>query len=137
SGATLHGFGGGLHLTYGINDTFNFLVLADASVHPAATYKGKGVDGAILGGGAVGVGYVFDVLQWVPYVGLAAGGYYELSPKDSGPRRGLLLPFGLDSQLSRSFALGAAGEYRLLLLDPEGVKQRFAAYLRAEYIWGF
>jgi hypothetical protein len=137
SGAALHGFGGGLHLTYGISDTLNLLVLADASVHPATTYKAKPVDGVMLAGGAVGIGYVFDVLQWVPYVGVAAGGYYAVSPTNSGPRLGLELPFGLDYQFSRSFALGVAGQYRLLLLDPAGVTQRFSAYLRGEYIWGF
>src|SRR4051794_20185945 len=72
AGPTLHGFGGGLHLTYGMSDTLNLLVLADVSVHPATKYKAKPVDGVILGGGAVGIGYVFDVLQWVPYVGAAA-----------------------------------------------------------------
>jgi hypothetical protein len=137
SGAALHGFGGGLHLTYGLSDTLNLLVMADASVHPAATYKARPVDGAIVAGGAVGVGYVVDILQWVPYIGAAAGGYYEVSPKNSGPRLGLQIPFGLDYQLSRSFALGVAGDYRLLFLDPTGVTQRISVYLRGEYIWGY
>lgn len=136
-GVTLHGFGGGLHLTYGISDTINALVLADVTVHPATTADRKPVDGLILAGGSVGLGYVFDILQFVPYIGAAAGGYYAIDPVAPGPRLALTVPFGLDYQISRSFAVGVAGEYKLLFLDPAGTGQRFGAYLRAEYIWGF
>ncbi len=136
-GATLHGFGGGLHLTYGLSDTLNLLVTGDVTVHPAARSKGVPVDGFVLAGGNVGVGYVFDILQWVPYVGATAGAYYAIGPTDSGPRLALAIPFGLDYQVSRSFAIGAAGEYKLLLLDALGTSQRISGFLRAEYIWGF
>lgn len=136
-GASLHGFGGGLHLTYGLSDTLNLLVLGDVTVHPATQLEGQPVDGVILAGGSVGVGYVFDILQWVPYVGAAVGGAYAIGPTDSGPRLTLAIPFGLDYQLSRSFAIGAAGEYKLLFLDPAGPGQRISAFIRAEYIWGF
>lgn len=136
-GVTLHGFGGGLHLTYGLSDTINVLVLADVSVHPATTYRAKPVDGLILAGGSLGAGYVFDVLQIVPYFGAAMGVYYAETPVAPGGRLALTVPFGVDYQLSRSFALGLAGEYKLLFLDPAGAGQRFTAFLRAEYIWGF
>lgn len=136
-GASLHGFGGGLHLTYGLSDTLNLLVLGDVSVHPATTLEDKPVDGVILAGGTVGIGYVFDILQWVPYVGATAGGYYAIGPTDSGPRLAVGIPFGIDYQISRSFAVGAAGEYKLLFLGPDGMSQRISAVLRAEYIWGF
>jgi hypothetical protein len=137
AGVTLHGFGGGLHLTYGVSDTINFLVLADVSVHPATTHERKPVDGILLGGGSIGLGYVFDILQVVPYVGAAVGGYYAVDPVTPGGRLAVTVPFGLDYQLSRSFAVGLAGEYKLLFLDPAGVGQRFGAFLRAEYIWGY
>lgn len=139
AGAGLHGFSGGLHLTYGISDTINLLVLGDVSVHPEGSQGGKAVPGVILGGGSVGAAYVFDVLSWVPYVGATAGAYYQAgsTPETSGARLALQVPFGLDYQLSRSFALGVAGEYKLLFLDVAGVSQRISAYLRAEYIWGF
>lgn len=136
-GVTLHGFGGGLHLTYGLSDTINILALADVTVHPATTEKNKPVDGVLLGGGSVGFGYVFDILQWVPYVGATAGVYYADTPVGGGARLALQIPFGLDYQISRSFAVGAAGEYKLLFLDAAGVSQRITAFLRAEYIWGF
>jgi len=60
-----------------------------------------------------------------------------VSAKDSGPRLALAIPFGLDYQLSRSFAIGANGEYKLFFLGQEGVSQRISAFVHAEYIWGF
>lgn len=137
AGVTLHGFGGGLHLTYGVSDTINFLAIADVTVHPATTAGDTPVDGLILGGGSVGLGYVFDILQIVPWVGATVGGYYAADPAAPGGRLALGVPFGIDYQLSRSFAVGAAGEYKLFFMDPAGVGQRFGAFLRAEYIWGF
>lgn len=137
SGAAMHGFGGGLHLTYGLTDTVNLLALADVSMHPSTTHAGQAVPEVLLGGGSLGFAYVFDVLQWVPYVGLTAGAYYAGSPVNSGARLAFQIPFGLDYQISRSFAVGVTGEYKLLFLDAAGVAQRFAAYLRAEYLWGF
>ncbi len=137
TGATLHGFGGGVHLTYGLSDTVNLLALADVSMHPSSTFESQPVPETLLGGGSVGFAYVFDILQWVPYVGATAGAYYESSPMGGGARLALQIPFGLDYQIGRSFAVGATGEYKLLFLDAAGVSQRFAAYLRAEYIWGF
>ena len=137
TGAALHGFGGGVHLTYGLSDTVNLLALADVTMHPSTTHEGQPVPEILLGGGSLGFSYVFDVLQWVPYVGVTAGAYYESSPDGGGARLAVQIPFGLDYQISRSFAVGATGEYKLLFLDVAGVSQRFAAYLRAEYIWGF
>jgi hypothetical protein len=126
-----------VHLTYGLSDTINMIALADVTVHPATTDGVRPVDGLILGGGSLGLSYVFDILQLVPYVGGAIGGYYAVSPVTPGGRLALTIPFGLDYQLSRSFALGVASEYKLLFLDPAGVGQRFTAFVRAEYIWGF
>lgn len=137
AGFTLHGFGGGLHLTYGMSDTINLIALADVTVHPASHDGVRPVDGIVLGGGSLGLSYVFDILQIVPYVGGTIGAYYADAPTGSGGRLALTVPFGLDYQLSRSFALGVTGEYKLLFLDPAGVGQRFVAFLRAEYIWGF
>lgn len=137
-GTALHGFGGGLHLTYGMSDTINLLLDASVTVHPATTdAEGNPVEGSLLTGGSVGLGYVFDILQWVPWIGATAGGYYDANPSNPGARLGLGVPFGLDYQLSRSFAIGVTGDYRLLFLDPNGVSQRISAFVRVEYIWGF
>ena len=137
AGATLHGFGGGLHLTYGLSDTVNVIASADVTVHPAARVHGLHVDGSVLAGGNLGFSYVIDILQVVPWVGATAGAYYVAGPTDGAMRLALGVPFGLDYQVSRRFAVGAAGEYKLLLLDPAGTAQRISGFLRAEYIWGF
>src|SRR4051812_38559648 len=47
-----HGFGGGLHLAYGVNDTVNLLAEIDATAHPGAKYT-------VVSGG-LGGAYVFD-----------------------------------------------------------------------------
>jgi hypothetical protein len=132
-----HGLGGGIHLTYGLTDTFNLLGELNVSVHPSGR--------ALLTGGGVGVGYVIDVLQWVPYVGVMAG-FYDLAsfagscgtedavPCHSG-RLNLEVPFGLDYTVSRSFAVGVAGRYQLLLATSP--VHAIGAFARVEYIWGY
>lgn len=137
AGATLHGFGGGLRLTYGLSDTVNLIASGDVTMHPASKYKGLAVDGSVLAGGNLGFSYVIDILQVVPWVGATAGAYYAAGPTDGGMRLAVGVPFGLDYQLSRRFAVGAAGEYKLLFLDPAGTAQRISGFIRAEYIWGF
>jgi hypothetical protein len=142
-GNTLHGLGVGAHLTYGLSDAFNLLVQVDGSNHfGPAPFAPR-----VLASGSVGVGYVIDVLQWVPYVGVMAGGYGVFAPGACGAagepacvgaRLGLSVPFGLDYQLSRSFALGVAGRYGILLFgEAGGVGQTLTMYLRAEYLWGY
>jgi len=131
-----HGFGGGLHLTYGINDTFNFMAELDATAHPSGE--------RVMFGGGVGVGYVFDVLQWVPYVGALVGAADLASTALCGPggvpchdvRLNLMVPFGLDYQLSRSLSVGAAGRYQLMLGATSPVHV-IGAFARVEYVWGY
>lgn len=132
-GETYHGMSGGLHLAYGITDAFNGIAHVDVSGFPG----GK----LLIASGAIGAAYVFDVLQWVPYVGAAAGGADVVTLTSAcGPchafRINLEIPFGLDYQVSRSFAIGGAGRVQLLLLgaNPRTV---IGAFARAEYIWGF
>jgi hypothetical protein len=146
---TLHGFGGGLHLTYGLTDAFNLMLLADVAGHPGKA----GVLGSedpprpdiMLLGGSVGAGYVIDILQWVPYVGVTAGGYDvwaldlcdapSMRPCHSG-RFGLSAVGGLDYQITPSFAVGVAGRGTLLIgAGPLG--GNVTAFARAEYIWGY
>src|SRR5262245_21009746 len=65
---TTHGLVGGLHLTYGLSDAFNAMLELNLSgpISPPDRF---------VASGALGVGYVVDILQWVPYVGLLAGAY--------------------------------------------------------------
>ena len=137
-GGTSHGFGGGVHAAYGLNDSFNLMAQVDVTAHPYAQW--------VVMSGGVGAGYVLDVLQWVPYVGVLAGGagLFSSDPKCgvslSEPckqfRINLEIPFGVDYQLSRRFSVGIAGRFQLLLLG-ESPWTTMGAFVRAEYTWGY
>jgi hypothetical protein len=138
-GGSYPGVGASLHLTYGLTDAFNALVEVDTASHP-------GGDLMFLGGSA-GAAYVVDILQWVPYIGIAVGGYdVVLLGPCGGPgeqachtgKLGASVPFGLDYMFSRSFAAGLAGKYTLLVPGAEdGPGSYFTAIVRAEFIWGY
>ena len=158
--ATLHGVGGGLHLTYGLSDALNLMVEIDASNHftrlgdPPVDAAGKATGAAalqlphtLLASGAVGVGYVFDVLQWVPYVGGLVGaadiinlgpdcGKTAAAPSCSSVRLSLEVPFGLDYSISRSFAVGIGGRYQMMI-GGAALEHGLTGLLRAEYVWGY
>ena len=133
------GFGGGLHLAYGISDTFNLLAEVDATAHPSAQWT-------VVSGG-FGAAYVFDVLQWVPWVGAEIGpaGIVSTDPKCglatlepcSAFRFNIAAPFGVDYQISRSFAVGVGGRFQVLLLGPTQPWMTLGAFARAEYTWGY
>ncbi len=135
---TAHGFGGAAHLTYGLNDTWNAMAQVDFTRQPSGDLA--------VAGGALGIGYVLDVLRWVPYAGAMAGGYdvwttgATCSAAPTLPchsaRLGLSVPVGLDYQLNRSFAVGVQGRYQLLLLG-DAPAHMITAFARAEYVWGF
>jgi len=151
----LHGFGGGLHLSYGLSDVWNASITADSSYHPSGD--------ALIFGGAAGVSYIVDILQVVPHVGLLLGPYDvwrvggvcgvsnappppPSSPPSSLPSPppppchrfsfGASIPFGLDYTVSRSFAVGVGGRYQLLIAS-DGVAQMITAFARAELTWGY
>jgi hypothetical protein len=146
----LHGFGGGLHLTYGLTDAFNLMLIADVTGHPGKA----GVVGSkddpprpdiVVLGGSAGVGYVIDILQWVPYVGVMAGGYDVWALDLCGApdtrachsgRLGLSAVGGLDYQINPSFAVGGAVR-GTLLIGAVPVGGAVTAFARAEYIWGY
>ena len=138
--ASLPGFGASLGLSYGVNDALNIIGHADFSMHPGDT-------SVLVGGGGVGIAYVLDIVQWVPWLGLTAGAYgvsigepcvSNVSVPCTTGRFGLSLPFGLDYQLSRSFSLGAGGRYGLLLFGNQNkLDQTISVFARAQYIWGY
>jgi len=154
---TRHGLGGGLHLTYGLSDALNLMATVNVSGHfgrlgevPVdADGKPTGpavpVPGVVLATGAVGVGYVVDVLQWVPYVGALVGAADLIDVSGTcdavgapchGMRLNLEVPFGLDYSISRSVAVGVGGRYQLLIGGP-AIEHGLTGLLRAEYIWGY
>jgi hypothetical protein len=135
---TAHGFGGGIHAAYGVNDTINLIAEVDAFDHPYPQWT-------VVSGG-VGAAYVFDVLQWVPWVGAEIGpaglvstdpncGLATLEPC-SAFRLNLAIPFGLDYQVSRKFNVGLGGRFQVLLLG-SSPWETLGVFARAEYVWGY
>src|SRR5262245_25828135 len=132
--STAHGFGGGLHLTYGLTDAFNAMLEADVTLHPSSDL--------VIAGAAVGPAYVLDVLQWVPYLGLLVGGYDVWSHSDlcgtpdqppcHAAHLGIGVPIGLDYQITRSFAVGAQVRYTLMLFGESSPINYLTAFARAE-----
>jgi hypothetical protein len=136
AGPTYHGLGGNLHVTYGLTDAFNAMAQVD--------FTGYSGGELVVGSASIGAGYVIDILEWVPYVGLMVGGYQLAASFDAcdapgascgATRLGLSVPIGLDYQISRSFAVGVQGRYHLLLGNE--VAHILTAFARAEYIWGY
>ena len=133
-----HGFGGDLHATYGLTDTWNAMAQLDLVRHPSGQLT--------VAGGSLGIGYVVDVLRWVPYVGATVGAYDQWTSAAvcgaaagadcHAPRLGLGIPGGLDYQLSRSFAVGVQARYELLLVGAPAA-HLFTTFARFEYVWGF
>jgi hypothetical protein len=139
-GSTWNGFGGGAHVAYGINDSFNLMGQIDVTDHPAGNW--------LIVSGGVGAGYVFDVLQWVPYVGLLVGpaGLISTDPScgisTAEPCRAIRfnveIPLGIDYQVSRSFAVGLGGRVQLLIPGPTPAPWPLIGVVaRAEYTWGY
>ncbi len=139
-GSTWNGFGGGAHVAYGINDTFNLMAQIDVTDHPAGHW--------LLVSGGVGAAYVVDVLQWVPYIGALVGPVGLISTdKNCGLstvevchvlRFNLEVPFGIDYQVSRSFSVGLASRFQLVMPGPTPTPWPvLTAAVRAEYTWGY
>jgi len=137
------GAGLALHYTYGIDDQWNFMAELGSSIVAAdqkEDYPGAprtrpaGVDQA-----SAGVGYVIDVLRWVPYVCVLAGGYRL---HGGTLESALILPgaaagVGIDYQLSRHWAVGVAGRQHFLFTRMSDYPTYTTVLLRLEYMWGF
>lgn len=133
----------GLHGAYGVSDVFDARVTLESSLHRqrqrAATEPPiEGDDSGLtsLSRASLGLAYKLDVIEWVPYFGVRAGGYYFASaPLKPYSRGGGALGWmaGCDYSFSRNAALGVELSYDQLL--PQGTV--FGALLRAEYRWGF
>jgi len=137
------GAGLGAHYTYGIDDQFNFMAELNASIVAADqkqdTPASPHTRPASVAHALAGVGYVIDVLRWVPYFGILAGGYRLAG----GTLDSALLVFGgaaqlgLDYQLSRHWAIGAAGQQHFLLTKMSTYPSYTTVMLRFEYMWGY
>ena len=137
------GLGLGAHYTYGLNDQFNFMAELNASFMPS----GEKLEDATtphtrptqIGHALAGIGYVIDVLRWVPYFGVLAGGYRLAGGTLDNQLFivGGAVQLGLDYQLSRQWAIGAAGQQHFLLTQISTYPSYTTVMLRLEYMWGY
>jgi hypothetical protein len=88
---------------------------------------------------SAGAYYVFDVLRWVPYLGVV-GGPYILTGGNLPAARvegGLALALGLDYQLSRRAAVGLGFRQHFILSNMSTYPSYSQLYLRFELLWGW
>jgi outer membrane protein with beta-barrel domain len=137
------GGGGALHYAYGLTDQFNLMAEAGSAV-VALKQEQDFPDSpltrpATVSNAAVGVGYVIDILTWVPYFGALAGPY--MLTGGTLPETlfvaGAAVAAGLDYQLSRHFAVGVGVRQHFLLTKLSTYPSYTTALLRFEYMWGF
>jgi hypothetical protein len=135
------GGGVGAHWAYGLSDAFNLMVEGAwslVSLREARDAKTPTTRPTWVANTDVGLGYVFDVSQWVPYAGVLVGGYML----SGGTIRrvnvlpGVELALGLDYRFSRSLAAGLA--FRQHMMSEVSTYPSFTqAFARLEYTWGW
>jgi hypothetical protein len=92
-----------------------------------------------VGSAGVGAFYVFDVLRWVPYLGIVGGPYFLTGGNLAAPRveGGLAIALGLDYQLSRRFAVGLGARQHFVLSNVPTYPSYTQIYLRFEVLFGW
>lgn len=137
------GLGMGAHYTYGITDMFDLMIEGNYSVvalhqmqdNPDSPHTRP----AGVGTFSAGIGYVIDILRWVPYVGLmGTAGMMVGGTLDSTQwLGGGTLAAGLDYKLTRSFTVGLAYRQTEFLTQMSTYPSYSTFLLRTEYVWGF
>ena len=137
------GFGGAVHYAYGLTDQFN-LSLHGGSVVVAANQEQDWPHSprnrpATVDHVAAGVGYVIDILRWVPYVDVHVAAYRLAGGTVDGSLflPGAQLGGGIDYQLSRRYALGISAKQHLLFTKLDTYPSYTTVLLRFEYMWGY
>jgi len=137
------GLGLGAHYTYGLSDQFNFMAEANASfmtsgenLEAPTTPRTRPTQ---IAHALVGIGYVIDILRWVPYFGVLAGGYRLGGGTLDDPLFviGGAVQLGLDYQLSRQWAIGGAAQQHFLITEWSTYPSYTTVMLRLEYMWGY
>jgi hypothetical protein len=137
------GGGVGGHWAYGLSDAFNLmaegswsLVALGEKVQVAGT---QGTHPTSVVNAGVGVGYVLDVLRWVPYAGLLAAGYALAGGTIAGVkvRPGVTIALGLDYRFDRKWAAGFAFRQHMLVSEMSTYPSFTQLFARLEYTWGW
>jgi hypothetical protein len=133
----------GVHWAYGLSDAFNLmaegawsLVALGEKVQSPTTPRTLPASVANLD---VGIGYVLDVLQWVPYGGLLVGGCALAGGTIDGIkiRPDAEIALGLDYRFGRSLATGVAFRQHMLLTAMSTYPSFTQVFARLEYTWGW
>jgi hypothetical protein len=108
------------HYTYGLSDAFNLMceggysqvALGQTADSPSTPHDYP----SRIANLDVGLGYVFDVLTWVPYAGLLLGAYDLSGGTIQGTKlmAGVDIALGLDYRLTPTFTVGVAGRQHLM-----------------------
>ncbi len=137
------GAGGALHYTYGLTDQFN-VGLEASSVIVAAQQRQDTPESptnrpATVDHAALGLGYVLDILRWVPSGTVTAGAYRlaggTLPSALVSP--GVSIGIGLDYQFTRHFAVGVAGRQHFIVMKLDDYPSYTTLLLRTEWMWGY
>jgi len=137
------GGGGLLHYGYGISDQFNLTVEGGSAVVAANQQQDSvltprnrpaAVDQLMMG-----VTYVIDITQIVPYVGLLGGASRLAGGTLPDPLilPGLAVTAGADYQLSRSWAVGVGARQHFMISKLETYPSYTTFLLRVEFMWGY
>jgi hypothetical protein len=137
------GVGGALHYDYGLTDQWNLSVEASSVIvaakqrqdHPNSPHNRP----ATVDHAAVGIGYVIDILRWVPYLNAHAGMYRVAGGTLDNALflPGLSIGLGLDYQLNRRFAVGLGFREHLMVTKLDTYGSYTTGLLRFEYMWGY
>jgi hypothetical protein len=132
----------GAHYAYGLNDAFNLMIEGSYSLvaldQTADSKKTPQTYPAWLANADIGISYVFDVLQWVPYAGLLVGGYGLSGGTIPGVKflPGAAIAIGCDYRLSPDLSVGIAA--RQHMVTETATYPSFTQVLaRVEYTWGW
>jgi hypothetical protein len=131
----------GAHYAYGLTDAFNLMVEGSWSLLSTSEPGGKTVPHTRPtweAHGSAGVAYVFDVLTWVPYVGILVGGYVlgGGTLDNAKPLAGFSLAVGADYRLSRSLSVGISARQHMMS-DPSTYPEFTQLFAQAEYTFGW
>jgi hypothetical protein len=136
------GAGVGAYWAYGLSDAFNLmaetgwsLVALHETPQSASTPRTRP---AWVANAGAGIGYVFDVLRWVPYAGVLVEGYALSGGTIHGVSilPGAAIALGFDYRFSRSMAAGAALRQHMFL-DMSTYPSFTQLFARLEYTWGW
>jgi hypothetical protein len=132
----------GAHWTYGLTDAFNLMVEGSWSLlalNENVVNKSTPLTRPEWGANAdVGLAYVFDVLRWVPYAGLLAGGYTLGGGTIQGTKvlGGAAIALGLGYRVSRSLSVGVSARQHMLT-DANTYPSYTQLFGQLEYTWGW